>query len=288
MFGFRWKTYQWLHVAVAGGSVGLSGCVDRAWDFGGSGSSLDDSGTDSDGPDPTGGPGDPSNPTDPTDPTVGPGDPPLPGIPGAPKLIDVQFLDNLTLQLAFNEPMASPDAVDPTAFRLSLGQGGNFEPYYDYYGYYGYKWTFYSDPRFYNGEEVCTQYCWDYCYKYYDPNCYDGTYCYEWCYSSPGAPVTAFQLTLDPNNPSVMQLRFDNGIGAGVCGRTSPYTPGDEYVQGLFLHYTDSYTPVYDSQGEALAPISETWALQPQIDNSYEPGVFFPRMDPFLPIPCPF
>lgn len=269
---------------VAGGSVGLTGCVDRAYDFGIAGSGPG-TGTDSDGPDPTGGADDPTNPTDPT---VGPDDPPPPGIPGTPQLIDIRFLDNLTLQLTFNEPMSSPDAVDPTAFRLSLAQGADFEPYYGYYGYYGYKWTFYNDLRFYNGPEVCTEYCWDDCYDDDDPYCYDGKYCYEWCYSEPGPRVTAFQLTLDANDPSLMQLRFDNGIGAGVCNRTTPYNPEDDYVEGLFLHYTDSYTPVVDAQGEALPPISETWALQPSIDNSYEPGSFFERMDPFLPIPCPF
>jgi hypothetical protein len=281
VFGFRLKNYQWVHVVLAGGSVGLSGCVDRAYDFGLQNGPSDSEG-DSDGT--TGGPTDPTNPSDPSDPTVDPTDPP-PGIPGPPQLIDVRFLDNLTLALTFNEPMQSPLDIDPSAFRLSLGSGGNFEPYYGY-GYQGYKWTFYNDLRNYSGEQVCNEYCWDYCYDYYDPYCYDGGYCYEFCYSTPGPRILPFALRLDEADPARIILGLDNGISAGVCDRAQ--SPGPEYVEGLFLHYTDKFTPVVDSQGELLAPIAQQWALQPEVDYLYTPNQFFPEMNPFLPIPCPF
>ena len=70
MLGFRFG--RWVHAAIAGGSLTLTGCVDRVL--------LDDSLINVE---PTGGqttetdsdPTDPTNPTDPSDPTTDPTNP---------------------------------------------------------------------------------------------------------------------------------------------------------------------------------------------------------------------
>lgn len=284
VFGFRYDRYGWAHVVLASGSLSLGACVDRAYDFGAE--PIDSEGGTATG---TGDPTDPSgptggNPTSPTDPTTDPTDPTgtVPGVPGPPQLIEIAFLDNLTLELRFNEGMSAPTGVDPTQFRLSVAFG---QTQYEYkYG----TFTVYQELGYFNGPEQCYENCYDPCKYDYDSGCYYGTggrMCYEYCYQMQGPPVHGFALELDPAATDRIRLRLDNGIGSGVCGAIGQNGPNFE--GGLFLHYTDDGAPLVDAMGEALLPIGERWALMPDEGFYYRPE-FFPELDPFLPIPCPF
>lgn len=239
----------------------MTGCVDRAYDFGDSGSFDPDPTVD---PDPTTDP-DPTVDPDPTD------DPP--GIPGPPQLVDVRFADNLTLQLTFTEAIAPTQAVDPQQFRLSAAFGSE-DPDYYLFG------TFYQEVgQFNGGYDDCYEYCYQYCDYEYD-------YCYcDYCYA-PGPPIRVASVTQLPELPEVLLLTLDNGIGSRVCDQVNSQPPA--LVSDLFIHYTAAGSaPVTDNDGEALAPISEKWALAREEDFLYEEG-FFPFMNPMLPIPCPF
>ena len=233
----------------------VTGCADRAYDFGDSGSFDPDPTSD---PDPTGDP-----------------PPPPPGIPGPPQLLDARFADNQTLQLTFTEAIAPTQAVDPQQFRLSAAFGAD-DPEYYFFG------TFYQEVGQFNGsQDDCEEYCYEYC---------DGDYCYEqcwdYCYAPPGPPVRVVAITQLPELPEVLLLTLDNGIGSRVCETLEQQPPF--FVADLFIHYTASGSaPVTDGQGERLASISEQWALERDGEFLYVEG-FFPYMSPMLPIPCPF
>ncbi len=252
----------------------MSGCVDRAYDFGNPGS-LDPNPL----PDPSGGPdpsGDPDPNPDPTsDPTPPP--PPPPSIPGPPLLVEAGFVDNLTLQLTFSEGIAPAQAVDPQQFRLS----GVLAPPGGMY-YYG---TFYREIGMWNGADYyCGKYCYEYCDYYKDDYCYDR--CFDYCYTPPGPPVRIAAISQVPERPDVLLLSLDNGIGGGVCAQLSNYP--EDWVSDLFIHYTpQGLAPVQDNDGELLAPIAEHWALDRNAQDQYTEG-FLPYMDPIVPIPCPF
>jgi hypothetical protein len=275
VFGFRFDRYRWVHVVLASGTVGGGGCVDRAFHFGYVGPDSEGD-TEVTTGDTTGTP----DTTNPSDPTVDPTDPTgtLPGVPGPPQLLEVRFIDNITLELRFNEPMAPPGGVDPTQFRLSLG----FAQSYDYGTF-----TVYQEIGQFNGGENCYEYCYDPCNYDYDTGCEtDGRMCYENCYPVGGPPVRSFSIRLDPSYDDRIQLGLDQGIASGVCNAIMNVPQNSE--SGLFLHFTDDFVPVADAQGESLQPIGERWALLPDEYFYYRPEAFFPDLVPFLPIACPF
>lgn len=268
MLGLKFS--RLVHATLAGGSLALAGCVDRAYDFG-DGGAVDPDPTEGDtetGPDPTNGTVDPT-----VDPTTDP--PPPPDVPGPPQLIAVGFSDNLTLALTFSEPLASPQSVDPRQFRLSAAMAPQNQEYYYAYG------TYYSEVGRWNGTGYfCDEYCYEYCYEDY---CNER--CWEYCYTPPGPPIHFSAITQLPDRPDILLLTLDNGIGGGVCAHLQQYP--EEWISELFVHYTQGATPVTDNVGEPLAPIAEHWALQPDLQYSYLEGTL-PFMQPQLPIPCVF
>ena len=289
------KTGWWFPAALAGCTLGLSGCASRTFHFGfdtdggtgtGTGGGDDPTSTGGDPTDPTVNPTDPtSNPTDPTsdptDPTSDPTDPTsIPG--GPPQLIAVRFLDNLNLELSFSEPMASVGAVDPSIFRLSMGFG--------YVDYDESPRTFYQEVGYANQ----------------NPYCYDGEYCYERCgygdsggYGDTGDDcyydcycdyTTTFVRVVDIRNDSVDAAKIVLSLNVGVTGRVCEALSGvpPEYTTGLFMHYTDDRPPLpSDTEGQGLYPIAEDWALSAE-EGFVEVEGFFPQLNPMLPIPCPF
>lgn len=267
MLGLKFS--RLVHASLAGGSLMLAGCVDRAYDFGDSGSLSPDP----DDPDPSGDPSPSGNP-DPN-PTSDPQPPPPPDVPGPPQLIDAQFVDNQTLALVFSEAVAPPTAVDPAQFRLTAAHA----PQGKYYYAYG---TYYQEPGIWNGAEyVCEEYCYEYCYE----ECYEE--CFENCYWPPGPPVRVVGLSALPDRHDVLLLTLDNGIGPGLCKHLSDNFP-EEWVSDLFITYTtQGSAPVTDNAGDILAPIAEHWAVQPGSEFEYIEG-HFEFMQPMLPIPCVF
>lgn len=271
MLGLRFS--RLVHASLAGGSLALAGCVDRAYDFGDAGF-VD--------PDPTDGP-DTDTDTDTTngtvDPTMPTGEPPPPppppDVPGPPQLIAAGFIDNLTLALTFSEAVVPPQAIDPRQFRLSAAIAPKSEEYYYAYG------TYYTEVGRWNGVDYhCEEYCYEYCYE---DRCYEQ--CWENCYTPPGPPVHVAAITQTADRPDILLLTLDNGIGGGVCAQLEQFPP--EWISDLFIHYTQGATPVTDFVGERLAPIAEHWALQPEAEYAYLEGTL-PFMQPQIPIPCPF
>ena len=263
MLGLRFS--RLVHASLAGGSLALAGCVDRAYDFGDAGTGGPDptEGDTETGPDPTNGTVDPTTPT--TEP------PPPPDVPGPPQLIAVGFADNLTLALTFSEAMAPPTAVDPRQFRLSAAIAPMDEQYYGY-------GTYYSEVGRWNGVDYhCDEYC-------YEGMCHQR--CWEYCYTPPGPPVRVAAITQPADRPDILLLTFDNGIGPGVCAHLQQYP--DPWIHDLFIHYTtQGAAPLTDTVGEPLASIAEHWVLQPDVQYAYVEGTL-PFMQPQLPIPCIF
>lgn len=268
MLGLRFS--HLVHASLAGGSLVLAGCVDRAYDFGDAGGFSR--------PDPTEGETDTATDTDdPPDPTSEPPPPPPPpDVPGPPQLIAAGMVDNLTLALTFSEALAPPQAVDPTQFRLS---GAIAPKAYEYYYSYG---TNYTEVGRWNGTGYyCEEYCYEYCY---DDYCNEQ--CWEYCYTPSGPPVRFAAITQPPDRLDTLLLTLDNGIGGGVCAHLRQYP--EEWISDLFVHYTpQGAAPITDNVGEPLAPIAEHWALEPEAEYSYKEGTLS-YMQPQLPIPCPF
>lgn len=265
MLGLKFS--RLVHASLAGGSLMLAGCVDRAYDFG-------DSGDDSFTPDPDPDPDPDPNPTGPQPPPPPP--PPPPDVPGPPQLITARFGDtNTTLALTFSEALAPPTSINPRQFRLTTA----FAPPEDYGYSYG---TFYQEAGLWNGEGYfCDEYCYEYCYQ---DQCYEE--CFEYCYTPPGPPVQVTAITPMVDRPDVWLLTINPGIGSGVCNQLEGAPP--EWVSDLFITYTPQGTaPVTDNAGESLAPIAEHWALSPDEEYAYIEG-FFEQLQPMLPIPCPF
>lgn len=278
------KTRRLGRASIAG-LLALTGCVDRAFDFGDSGGIGPD-------PDPNPDPTSDPNPDPTTDPNPDPtGDPvpPPPDNPGPPQLLDVRYVDNFTLTLTFSEGLASTAAVDPRQFRLSAAFGAAKAQEYGIYG------TFYQEVGQWITNPEC-QYCYEYCDNYYggtDGYYGSGGYYYcpkycqtEYCYGS-NAPLNILEIVQIPERPDTLWLTFDRGITPQVCENVNSAPPG--LVVGLFLHYFASgAAPITDNSGELLASIAEHWVLtDPQLGNTYLDG-FFPEMNPMLPIPCEF
>jgi hypothetical protein len=231
---------------------------------------------------PTGNPTSPTNPTNPTNPTsvTNPTDPTTPTtgpVEGPPQLLDVRLIDSFTLELYFSEAMADPTGIDPGLFRLSLAYSNYYAEYYEWGG------TFYQDLRQFTGEEYCYEYCW--C-KYYEYDYCQEYYCGESCYPQPGPPVTPISMSVSPSGSDHMLLSLDTPIEARICDAVVQFQ--EQWAgSGLFLHYSNNGAPVLDTQGESLLPIAEHWVLPPHKNYAYEEG-YFPSMQPFIPIDCPF
>ena len=286
MLGLRFS--RMVHAAIAGGSLAATGCVDRLIldpSLRDTSDSESDTGDDTDtttGGDPS---GDPTSPTttsagptsvtspttvDPSTTTVGPVD-------GPPLLLDVRIIEPTTLELYFSEAMAPPSSVDPAQFRLSLAYSNYYNEYYQWGG------TFYQDLKQFTGEQYCYEYCW--C-KYYKYDYCQAYYCQDYCSQQPGLPITPISLAQSTLGTERLLVYLDTPISGQVCDVLAQYQ--EQFTgSGLFLHFSNNGPPLLDTQGEQLLPIAEHWVLPPHTDYAYEQG-YFPAMDPFIPIDCPF
>ena len=284
MLGLKYR--RRVSAAIAGGTVAMTGCVDRVI------VDLSDSGADDSadsGETETGGYYDTDSyvDPDPTTTTAGPtGDPtgdPTGPVSTQPQLINVVAISPQTLELYFTEPMAAPSAVDPSSFRLSLA----YSYYYD--GKYGaYGGTYYSDLSRFTGGEYCYDYC-SYCYKYYDEEyCYKyygGDYCEEYCYYQSGPPINVISIAQSSYADRLL-VNLDTPLTSTVCNGVNNYVENWR-GGGMFLHYGNLGTPVTDAMGELLPPIADHWVIPPRPNYAYTEG-YFTQMVPFIPITCPF
>ena len=250
------------------------------------GDDIDTDGSESDpSTDPTSPSSDPSDPSvatlEASDPTTDPTGPQ--SMPGPPMLIDGTLLDARTVELQFSEPIAATGAVDPSKFRLSAAFAN---------GYYSYG-TFYADLGRWNGEEMCYQYCYGDSY-YGDVGGYEGggSYgesgqnCNEWCYTPPGPPVHILSVTNGAYSDRVV-LTLDQTLSPNVCKQIQQRLEQGADASAIFLHYSNNGAGITDLDGEQLEAISEAWVLLTTQYYTYQQN-FFPLMDPFIPIDCPF
>jgi hypothetical protein len=254
---------------------------------------TDTGGSDTDG---TSDPSDPSNPSDPssdpsvatlettvTDPTVDPTGPEPQ--PGPPMLVDAVVLDALSVELFFSEPIAGTGGVDPSKFRLSAAfANANYS--------YG---TFYADIGRWNGVEECHMYCYGDGGGPYGEGggsygevggSESGQYCNEWCYTPPGPTVHVVSV-VNTGYVERVVITLDQPITAGVCKQLQQRLEQGADAAAIFLHYSNNGQGVTDLDGEQLEAIAEHWVLLGTQYYSYQPD-FFPAMDPFIPIDCPF
>jgi hypothetical protein len=226
----------------------------------------------------TGAGSDPSHPSDGTaeSSSTGPSSP-----PGPPMLIEGRMVDPLTVELVFSEPIAATGAITPSNFRLSAAFAN---------GYYSYG-TFYADLGRWNGTEMCYQYCYGDTYGgevggevggYGE----SGQNCNEWCYTPPGPPVHVIGVTNGAYSDRVL-LTLDQMISANVCSQFQLKLQQGADASAIFVHYSNNGPGITDLDGEQLAAISEAWVLLTTQYYSYQPK-FFPLMNPFIPIECPF
>ncbi|MBC8068807.1 MAG: hypothetical protein IAG13_10780 [Deltaproteobacteria bacterium] len=231
----------------------------------------------SDPSDPSG-PSDPSTPSGPSDPSVAtldstvtdPTDPTGPQpMPGPPQLVDATVTGPSTVELFFSEPVSAA-AVDPSKFRLSASFANSSYSSYSY-------GTSYADLGRWNGVEECHEYCY---------GSEAGEYCNEWCYTPPGPSVHVVAATQGGYTERVT-LTLDVPIGASVCKQLRQRLEQGADTAAIFLHYSNNGQGVIDEDGEQLEAIAEHWVLLGTQYYSYQPD-FFPAMDPFIPIDCPF
>jgi hypothetical protein len=146
--------------------------------------------------------------------------------------------------------------MDPSAWRLSMARGDN----YDYV---------------YRGRRYCDSYT-----RYYDlaaPNFY--SYSYE--------RLAVVAVEPSPEGEDSLLLRLDPPLDDYTC-LLSEYA-ADDGVGGIMVHHSGRGIPddsdVRDKDGNALEDIAPHWVLS---DNpyTYRSGLF-PAMPHWLPIPCP-
>jgi len=239
--------------------------------------------------DPTDPSGSPTSVTSPTDPTVDPSDPTTVSVTvtdptdptgpephdGPPQLVAGHFLDAVTLELVFSEPIATIGALDTSKFRLSAASAG---------AYYG-DGTSYADLGVWNGEEVCYEYCYG---DEYGGDGYGDTggECYEWCYTQPGPNVHVASLANSGYAERVI-VTLDQLISPQVCERLRERLEQGADAAAIFLHYSNNGPGITDTDNEQLEAIAEHWVLLSNQSYSYQQE-YFPFMIPFVPIDCPF
>lgn len=240
------------HVALAGGSLALTGCPGGGQDTdSGTGSSTGDS--------------DSGGPTTTFDPTTAPPPPPVDNVP--PALLGVEFLDPQILRLTFTEAIAPVEQVNPKRFRLSVAA-------YRSKDYYGYSRTFYLDPAQFNHISSC------------DDDCYDYD-CYYPCYNGPPVPVDVLDVLPDAVNPNQAVLLLAQPILPSLCDVANSLAAG-QGGGGLLLHYADGgAAQITDLVALPLAARGKSWILQAPAQQMYVDNQSFPEMNPLLPIPCP-
>ncbi len=277
-----WRFSAKIRTALGGSVLLLGSCTARDLRPGayGSGSGGDPTGGDPTGGDPTGGDPTGGDPTggDPTggEPTGGEptGGDPTGGDPhdGPPQLIGARFIDANTVRLKFSEPVTPTASVDPAQFRLSIGVSQNWG---GYHGEPNYEGTSYRDAGY-----ASTQYCYEYC-DYHTGECYE--YCWPiWEVDDKVQAVSLTQVDADE-----LDLTLKPAVAKETCDfmkQIGSYGYVDDI--DMFTHYSNNGGAIQDQDGEALQVIAEHWVITPN-HSSYVEG-HFPKMDPYIPIPCPF
>jgi hypothetical protein len=190
-------------------------------------------------------------------------DAPLPSSPGVdadddtPRLLSGRFLRGDLVELAFSDPIAPVDDVDPRSFRLSIARGNVGRDYGVCY-----TETYYCDPALgfsLFGCRGCAA---------LDDDC--------------PAPATVIDLANDPDDATHLQLRLSAGIDPLRCLELQYYAPR----AAILAHYSTREIPVVSGRsGEPLADIASHWASTDE--RKIKRDGTFPDLDAFVPLPCP-
>jgi hypothetical protein len=168
--------------------------------------------------------------------------------------------------LRFSEPMAPPDDVDPSDFRISHAKTTDFLG-----GGPGSNYTMYRDPHIL---------FWEYYYEYGDPPTMPSVI----------TSVTAGELATD------LVLEFAVPLPLDACdileqeqaliANNIQFDVIDDGRVGLYPHYSQgSPNAIRSAQDEPLESIGEEWVLLDGIVMSNE-EFGFPNLVPQIPIDC--
>jgi len=172
-----------------------------------------------------------------------------------PRLVDGEFVSSTVVELAFSEPLAPVDAVDPEKFRLGVVV---------------------LRTRRENGR--CSRTI-EYCDLSSDLDEYRcGGYSY---YGGTDEPTRVTALELDDEDPSRLQLRITPPLTQERCLQLET----SENKVGIQVFFSAGDAPtVTDRDGEELADIAPHWVLSGDIRTSTDD---FDALERWVPIPCP-
>jgi hypothetical protein len=170
------------------------------------------------------------------------------GDPDAPTLVSGEFVDDTTIRLVFSEPMAAPDGVEPSDFRLSIAA---YYPDPDYGGR-----TYYEDPMLW----LCSR----------TDACFDD-YTEVVGVRSDEMDENALLLDLDIFSPYICPI-VNSGIEMGIPNAVLPH-----YRQG------DDAT-VQDVDGDSFSNLGADWVDEEQL-GTVALGEY-PDYPTLVAIPC--
>jgi hypothetical protein len=184
------------------------------------------------------------------------------------ELADVDFADDRTLVLTFTKHVASVEAVDPLAFRISLARfdRGMSEGTTQYY-----------EPGSFGLVEDCLEGC------YYDYLSQENV-CEQHCPGTPGLIVVESIENARHNKQRVL-VELSNAIGKPQCEWIDE-SRGEHWDAGFVVHYDAEIDPPLTSEhGDSLDSIMEHWVIGS--DDFVEVDDRFPHEPGADPIPCP-
>jgi hypothetical protein len=171
-----------------------------------------------------------------------------------PRLVDGEFASSTVVELAFSEPLAPVDAVDPEKFRLGIVV---------------------IDTHRENGR----------CFR-------DIRYCdlsseldscggYFYSYGSNLEPTRVTALELDEDDPSRLQLRITPPISQERCLQLE----SSEHKNGIQVFFSKGDEPtITDLDGEKLDDIAPHWVLSGDLQTTTDD---FDALERWVALACP-
>lgn len=184
-------------------------------------------------------------------------------------LVSAQFTPNhLGMVLRFSEPVAPPDAVDPSDFRISMSQTSVilYGPLNEYL-----EQTSYVDINYIIAANTPPY------VDYYDvrldvDDVIEGNLATDL--------LLLFAEPLDPNACDSITDDFASTLDWGE-------QPAVEVDVALLIHYSPGATPVLSSDGDALAAIGPEWVEIAPSPYMLVDSYGWPNVDPLIRIPIP-
>jgi len=178
------------------------------------------------------------------------------------ELVDVGFTDDRSVVLTFSRPLASVDAVDPAAFRLSLARSRT-------------SMTQYYEPGSFGLVEDCREQC-----EFDD--IVQQEICAQSCPGTPGVISVAAVGSAEDEHGLVLALT--HAVGKPQCDWIDA-SREENWEAGFVVAYDGSREPpVRAEDGERLESIMAHWV---EAEEFFEVDERFPSGAPHYPIACP-